>query len=113
MRKIGTGYTMYFNKKHEHSGVIFQGPFKSIHIASNEYLLLLSAYVNANNEIHSYPEKEWAYSSYLDYVGKRKGQLCEKEIILGQFENNFSEYEKYVQDNMLYFKDKKEECILE
>lgn len=108
MRKLGTGYTMYFNKKYEHSGVIFQGTFKSIHISTNEYLLYLSAYVNKNYFIHGYDKEDWKYSSLPDYLGKRGGTLCSKEIILGQFNNNFSEYEKYLNDNALYFKEKKE-----
>ena len=52
MQKLGTSYTMYFNKKYKRSGSLFQGKFKSIHIDSNEYLLHLSAYINQNNFIH-------------------------------------------------------------
>lgn len=109
MHKIGTSYTKYFNHKNNRSGVLFQGPFKSIHIDSNKYLLLLSAYVNANHKIHNYPEVNWPYSSYLDYVGKRNEKLCQKEVILGQFNNNPNEYKKYVKNNADYFKSKKAE----
>src|SRR3989344_7885148 len=42
MQKIGTGYTMYFNQKHKRSGVLFQGKFKAILIARDEYFLPLS-----------------------------------------------------------------------
>jgi len=115
MQRLGTSYTMYFNKKYSRSGSLFQGPYKSIHIESNEYLLYLSAYVNANNFIHGYSKsigeslkKSWLYSSLLDYVGKRNGQLCNKEPILGQFNNSFSECEKYINDNAFLFREKKE-----
>lgn len=108
MHKLGMGYTNYFNKKHERSGSLFQGPFKSIHIDSDEYLLHLSVYVNANHAIHNYPEKDWPYSSYLDYIGKREGKLSSKETILGQFDNNHLEYEKFTQTNIDYFREKKE-----
>ena len=50
----------------------------------------------------------WPYASYLDYVGKRDGKLCDKEIILGQFDNDFSQYTKYIRDNAQYLKEKKE-----
>lgn len=115
MQKLGNGYSKYFNHKYKRSGVLFQGVFKSAHIDSNEYLLLLSAYVNANHEIHDYSEKDWLYSSLLDYTGKRDGKLCSKEMILGQFDSNFGEYEKYVKNNTDYFREKKEleEYILE
>ena len=114
MHKVGMGYTNYFNAKNKRSGSLFQGPFQSIHVDSNEYLLYLSAYVNANHFIHGYDSglrslgPFWSYSSLPDYLGKRNGKLCGKEIILGQFDNDFSQYEKYLNDNALYFKEKKE-----
>jgi len=108
MGKLGNSYTKYFNTKYDRSGSLFQGKFKSTHIDSNELLLYLSVYVNANHQIHGYPEKDWLYSSLLDYTGKRDRKLCDKEIILGQFNNNFGEYEKYLNDNTMYFKEKKE-----
>ncbi len=108
MHRLGTSYTMYFNKKNNRSGSLFQGRYKSIHIDSNEYLLHLSVYVNSNHTIHNYKEKEWSYSSYLDYTGKRYGKLCAKGAILGQFDNNPLEYEKFMQNNINYFREKKE-----
>lgn len=108
MHKIGTGYTNYFNKKYKRAGSLFQGPFKAIHIDSNEYLLYLSAYVNKNNFIHGYNKKgDWKYSSLLDYLGKRDGKLCNKKMILGQFKN-IEEYAKFMEVNALYLKEKKE-----
>jgi putative transposase len=114
MQKIGTGYTNYFNKKYKRSGALFQGRFKSIHVDSNEYLLYLSAYVNRNNFIHGYGnnESEWKYCSVLDYLGKRNGTLCNKDIILDQFKTNGSStptgYEEFLNGNALHLKNKKE-----
>ena len=109
MQRLGTSYTKYFNIKYNRTGILFQGPFKSIHIDSNEYLLYLSAYVNANNFIHGYNKNfSWPYSSLPDCIGKRDGNLCQKEIILEQFDNDFSQYEKYLRDNARYLKEKKE-----
>jgi|WetSurMetagenome_2_1015567.scaffolds.fasta_scaffold210596_2 putative transposase len=119
MHKVGMGYTNFFNKKYDRSGSLFQGPFKAIHIDSNEYLLYLSAYINANHFIHGYEERElssrgslaptdWEYSSLQDYLGKRKGALCDTEPVLGQFDNNISQYEKYLNDNAAHFREKKE-----
>ncbi len=109
MSKLNNSYTKYFNAKYKRSGSLFQGKFKSIHIDSNEYLLYLSAYVNGNNFIHGYNQKpeNWPYSSYLDYVGKRDGRLCQKNIILDQFKSK-TDYEIFCRENMLYLKDKKE-----
>ena len=97
MHKLGTGYATYFNLKHNHSGHLFQGPFQAKHINTNEYLLWLSGYVNGNPEIHKIAEAEnYRWSSYQDYLSKRNGTLCEKEIILSQF-GNADEYKKYVE----------------
>ncbi|MFA6974164.1 MAG: transposase [Parcubacteria group bacterium] len=115
MLKLSSGYTTYFNKKQKRSGSLFQGPFKSIHINSNEYLLYLSAYVNCNSEVHGIEEAEdYKWCSFLDYMGKRKGILCNKEMVLGQFKNN-EEYREYAKTNALAMKDKKdmEKLVLE
>jgi len=110
MKRLGIGYTSYFNHKYQRTGVLFQGRTKSIHVNSNEYLLYLSAYINENNFIHGYSKNSqaWKYSSYLDYVGKRQGKMCDKSIILNQFNNNFSQYEEFSRENALHLKEKKE-----
>ena len=115
MLKLSTGYTAYFNQKNKRSGSLFQGPFKAIHIDSNEYLLHLSVYVNKNNFIHGYGGLastkvsliEWPYSSYLDYIRKRNGKICNKNAILSQFRSS-DDYEKFVEKNSLHVKEKKE-----
>ena len=108
MHKVGMGYAKYFNHKYKHSGVLFQGGFQAIHIDSNEYLLYLSVYVNKNNFIHGYNKDDWKYSSLLDYLGKRNGKLCSKDIILGQFDDDIEQYKEFLENNALYLKGKKE-----
>src|SRR3989338_11634376 len=48
MRKVLTSYTMYFNTKYDHSGVVFQGAFKSKHIDSEPYFRWIYSYVHLN-----------------------------------------------------------------
>jgi putative transposase len=103
MRKLGIGYTGYFNRRHVHSGVLFQGQFQSKHILNNNYLLWLSVYVNLNNEIHRKTneqkiEKLWQWSSYNEYIGNINHSLCKKNVILGQF-NDREEYRDYCKRN--------------
>ena len=107
MQRMGTAYTMFFNKKYKRSGALFQGRFKSVYIDSNEYLLYLSAYVNKNNFIHGYSKSDWKYSSLLDYIGKRKGGLCKKDEILKQF-RSVEDYKEFLESNAVYLKEKKE-----
>ena len=46
MQKLQTAYTMYFNKKHERNGSLFQGTFKAEHITKDTYLKYLFAYIS-------------------------------------------------------------------
>lgn len=108
MHKVGISHSKYFNKKNKRSGSLFQGKFKAIHINSNEYLLYLSAYVNKNNFIHGYNKNDnWPYSSLPDYLGKRKSNLVNKEVILGQFEDA-NDYKEFMNKNALYMRENKE-----
>jgi REP element-mobilizing transposase RayT len=106
MQKLGTGYTMYFNKKNIRSGSLFQGKFKSKLIETQEYLEYLSVYVNLNFKIHKVDKKltllqkkkyEGAgyRSSFHEYIYKEiKHKRCVSEIILGGFKDrkNYLEY---------------------
>lgn len=83
MEKLSTGYSMYFNKKYERVGPLFQGRFKATHIDGNEYLKYLFAYIHLNpikliepdwKEIGVKDKKSvlkyldsYFYSSYQDY----------------------------------------------
>ena len=91
MKRLGGGYTGYFNKKYTRSGSLFQGVFKDVHIDTNEYLLHVSSYVNLNDRVHQLggetPKLVRSMSSWGEYTDKRIKGICEKDIILGQFEN--------------------------
>lgn len=48
MNKLTTGYSMYFNKKYERTGSLFEGRFKAKHADSDEYLKYLFSYIHLN-----------------------------------------------------------------
>ena len=98
MHKVGTSSTNYFNKKYNRSGSLFQGPYKAIHIDSNDYLLWLSGYVNGNIEIHQLDKAEtYQWSSYKNFLGKEKDKILgDINIVFSQFDGpedykNFAE----------------------
>lgn len=84
MKKIGTGYSMYFNIKYDRQGALFGGPFKSKLIGQDDnYLRQLFAYIHLNpldinfsgwnkstnsKELKDFLES-YKYSSYLDFIG--------------------------------------------
>ena len=110
MHKVDLGYTNYFNPKHSRSGSLFQGTFKSIHIDSNEYLLWLSVYINLNPKLHKITNnlENYPWSSYLDYVGLRKGTLGNKDIILNQFSHRDYIYKNFIDNCLLEMKNRKD-----
>jgi REP element-mobilizing transposase RayT len=108
MQRLGTGYTNFFNNKNKRNGSLFQGRYKSILVDSNEYLLHLSSYINLNDKVHrlgsSTPKSSWGeyiLGSHNDF------NFCEKDIILGQFDNK-EEYKKFAEESLENIKERKE-----
>lgn len=112
MKRLGGGYTGYFNNKYERSGSLFQGKFKAIHIDSDEYLLHASAYVNLNEHVHQLggrtPKLVQSISSWREYTDERVKGICEKEIILGQFRDR-DEYKEFALSSLESIVQRKEE----
>ena len=88
MRKVCTGYSMYFNLRHGHSGTLFQGKFKSSHIDTDPYFSWIFSYVHLNPVSMVEPawsEKQvkdvrraqnfidkYSFSSYPDYYSTER-----------------------------------------
>lgn len=102
MRKLLTGYSMYFNKKYSRTGTLFEGRFKASHIAEDRYLEYLFSYIHLNPVKiidHDWRENKnfdlvkagkflegYRFSSYNFYAGKKQ---VEDRILDSQ---NFPEY---------------------
>ncbi|HPZ05203.1 MAG: transposase [Acetivibrionales bacterium] len=90
MHSINTAYVIYYNKKYDRHGPLFQGRFLSKIVDSDRYCLVLSAYIHNNaKDIPGYRgrEEEYPYSSYGIYLGIRKDthKLIDKSLIKGIF----------------------------
>jgi putative transposase len=48
MRKLGIGYTMYFNTRYQRTGNLFAKPFRARHIKDDAYLQKVVGYVHLN-----------------------------------------------------------------
>lgn len=48
MQRFNTAYTTYYNLRHDRSGHLYQGRYKSILVEADEYLLELSRYIHLN-----------------------------------------------------------------
>lgn len=88
MEKLSTAYSMYFNRKHERTGGLFEGRFKAKHIGNEPYFNWLFSYIHLNpvkiinsnwkeagdfnfGEIKSFLSR-YSYSSYSDYFVEQR-----------------------------------------
>ena len=87
MQVIANSYVQGLNKQLGRKGTIFEGGFKHIHVEKEEYILHLCRYIHLNpvqaGLVRS-PE-EWAFSNYLEWIGKRQGKLKDIDFISSFF----------------------------
>lgn len=99
MRDIFNAYVQAVNIQQSRSGALFEGRFKHIHIDKNEYVLHLCRYIHLNpvnaNLISS--PADWKFSNYLDWIGKRNGQLTDIDFMKDNF-NTCVNYRKFVME---------------
>ena len=69
MRKIGTSYAAFYNKKYDHSGNVFEGRFLSKTIETEASLLNCLRYIHNNPVKANFAERDkYPWSSYADYI---------------------------------------------
>lgn len=86
---ITTRYSMYFNKKYERVGSLFQGPYKAVMIKDENQLLHLSRYIHLNPSKYGKSLIQ-AYSSYADYLRLRDSKWVKPNIVLAFFNQQTS-----------------------
>lgn len=89
MHKVCLIYAMYFNKKYERVGHLFQNRFKSINVINKSNLFNLVKYIHNN----SYKEKMssitgYKWSSYKEYVNKKEKGITDTDFILELFDQD-------------------------
>ena len=120
MRKLFTGYTMYFNKKHGRAGALFAGAFKSRHIYNDLYLKRAMAYVLLNPadlfesrwkdgvaDIKSLEEKllSYQYASVADFFGKDRFEGKIVNFSVPEFYDDPPKVRDMLEDARAYYAD--------
>jgi len=100
-KNIGTllsSYTKAINEQHNRHGSLFQNHTKAKLIDNDAYLLTLLTYIHQNPLRAKLVTnlEDWKFSSYLDYIGKRKGTLPKTDIMKEHFAS-MEEFKKYSQ----------------
>jgi hypothetical protein len=83
MQRLQTAYTVWFGRRHQRSGHLFQGRYGAALVTEDEYILKLSRYVHLNpvfiTEHVDKPKRErvevlrsYVWSSYRSYIGSVK-----------------------------------------
>ncbi len=90
MRRLLTGYAVWFNRRHQRSGHLFQNRYKSIVCEEDRYLLELIRYIHLNplrsRVVQSLEELErYRWSGHGVIVGKVQRDWQEKQYVLDQF----------------------------
>ncbi len=123
MKKLLTGYSMYFNKKRTRTGQLFEGTFKATHVNNDEYLKYLFAYIHLN-PVKSLDPKNWKnkiiknkelaqnhldqyeYSSYPHYSGRmRPSDSILNPKVFPEYFTEYKDFSDFIKDWINYSTD--------
>lgn len=124
MQRFGTGYTMYFNKKYDRVGSLFQGTFKSVLAETQEQLERLLLYVNVINPAQILEPnlkdlglknlekirpfvREYPWSTHQEYLNLRESVIIDKGV-LGEI---FEDIKNYQEFSLSILKEKQRESM--
>ncbi|KKS04961.1 hypothetical protein A2W70_05760 [Candidatus Curtissbacteria bacterium RIFCSPLOWO2_02_41_11] len=92
INRLNLAYAMYFNKRYERVGPLFQGRFKAINVDNDEYLLHLTRYIHLNplevlggNRLEDY----W-WSSLRIYLGMTDDDIVDTDFVSSYFGENWN-----------------------
>ncbi|MEA1929652.1 MAG: transposase [Patescibacteria group bacterium] len=119
MHRLSTGYTMYFNKRWQRRGSLFEGRFRANHAGEDRYLHYLFAYIHLNPvkmiqadwRVIGLKDKasakdflgQYLYSSYQDCLGLKResGKLLAREAFPDYFSES-NEFDSFLSDWLNY-----------
>ena len=101
MQRLGTAFTMYFNKVEKRKGRLFESKYKSVAVISDDQLLRIIRYVHvnpANSESSGWDEQnlpEYQWSSLSSYLNHPEPWINTQHIMsMFNDKNEFWEYTK-------------------
>ncbi|MGB2762049.1 MAG: transposase [Minisyncoccales bacterium] len=116
MRKIGAGYGMYYNKKYERKGHVFDGRFRAVIVKNDEQLKTLFVYIHTNPVAIIAPKwkeegiktkniedvikflENYKWSSYPDYLGKKNYPLLTNRELLSNLMGSIDNSRHFVKE---------------
>lgn len=107
MRKLLTGYAVWFNRRHQRAGHLFQNRYKSIVCEEDRYLLELVRYIHLNpmrsHVVRNLEELDtYHWSGHGVLVGKVRHDWQERGYVLNQFgrveKQSIRAYRKFIEE---------------
>jgi len=94
MQRVGTKYGMYFNRKYDRKGTLWEGVYKAVLVENGEQMMHVSRYIHLNpvkmtkkryglvETVTGSRPDEYPYSSYRKYIGKESAEWVHPESVL-------------------------------
>lgn len=103
LKRLGTGYAQWYNKKYRRCGHVFQDRFLNEPVEDDAYLLTVSRYIHMNPIKAGIVERpdDWEWSSCRGYYSmEMSDNIIKREKVLGYFsddrERAIREYKEYM-----------------
>ena len=107
MKHLNASYAIYFNKKHNRSGHLWQGRFKSWYVTGEAYLYALISYIE-NNPVKAKMVKklgDYPYSSYCAFIETTPISCLKHSFVFENFQDK--------QERIEFFESAKYEHLLD
>jgi len=102
MARVLNGYARYFNTKHQRTGPLWSGRFKSVGVDADEQLLHVTRYIHLNPTSANLVDapQNWPYSSYKEYLNQAEmPEICRFNDIVNVDPKT---YRRFVDDRQSY-----------
>lgn len=109
MRRLGTSYSSYFNRKYKRIGPMFQSRYKAALIEDDIYFLHISRYIHLNHTKLPEPKRSIyrKYSSLPYYFGELESKWLKPQLVLERFntlrntdDSDMLSYESFLSGNI-------------
>lgn len=97
MRSVMTAYTMYFNKKYNRSGGLYEGVFLASRITNEAYLWHITRYIHLNPMDLKVSYSSYPYSSLQYFIGDTQVSWLSTQRLV-ETDKDKAEYIEFVAD---------------
>jgi len=98
MRSVMTAYVMYFNKKTDRKGRLFEQHYRAVRIDSDEQLWHISRYIHLNALDVGESYKNYPYSSIGYFTGDKSSDWVRADEIIDMFREANQDYLAFLED---------------